>query len=132
MSEWSDCPRGEVGQLVHNLRRRHQKQIWLQSAGVAAGLVLLIGVAGWWFRFDSAPRLTCRDVHNLSGQFVNGELDEQAHQQMMTHFRRCRKCVDYVKREFPNYHSPLLDEDNQNHAARPRFDFRQVAWVHAL
>lgn len=118
MSEWSKCPRGEVGQLVRNLRRRHQKQIWLQSAGITAGLLLMIGIAGWWFQSESHPKLACREVRELTNQFVAGELDEQFNQRMVVHLKRCPRCVEYVQREHPGFHVPLIESDNQNHASR--------------
>ncbi len=135
MSEWSDCPRGEVGQLVLNLRRRQRNQIWLQSAGIAAGLLLLIGFAGWWLRWDSTPRIACRQVRELSEQFVAGRLDDETNQIMVVHLQHCRSCVDYVKQEHPNFHLPRTDQKtNQQeiHAAHFGIDRHQFAVVNSM
>lgn len=99
--EWTPCERGELRGLVAGLRRRRERRAWRGTA--IAGLLLAVSASALFWAVPSeqaaGARISCREVHNLAGEFAAGRLEEDKSAQIRRHLEHCRPCRKWIEQQ---------------------------------
>src|SRR5690606_25187930 len=99
-SSWRPCTTGEVGGLAQRLRRRrHRREVW-RAAAAGACLIVLALLAFWMLpgQREASAAITCREVHDLAGEYVAGQVEPEKSNRIRRHLDHCRPCREVVER----------------------------------
>jgi hypothetical protein len=107
ISDWHECPRGEVGRLVARLKSRRRREVVTQAVVAGTALSVIVIVGGFVIPSmlttpePSFGGVTCSALRAHAEDYLAGTLDEETRQSIDRHLSICYSCREYLRSLHP-------------------------------
>lgn len=102
--QWSDCPRGLVGEMVSRRRQQRRQQLAARvgTATAAVGVLLLgfLVTSQMSETTTTVEKISCVQAASLFAKYHQQQLNAEQAEQVATHLRECPHCSRRYKAEF--------------------------------
>lgn len=116
-TEWEECPPGEIGRLVVDMRRAVQRRKLVQSVAVGCALLLTVWIGSRFMGGTDSRQpqtIACEHVKDLAADYAEYRVDggntlnEELAGRIEGHLGYCGRCRTYFSANFPQV--PLPDQ----------------------